>query len=264
MSAAPGLAALQDYVFPRPVPITIVRAHAHLSAAHLEDLFGPRHELNPRHELPDRRRFLCTELLTLAVGGQVLQGLPIVGPPARSTRVQLPPSTARRLGANFPLGFRADESRAGTPGMLLGPAGKVELEQGLYIPDRNLRLSPHEARAFGLSCGDRVRVVVPGPRGVFFNEVLVRVHERHKLALHIDEDEANAVLAKKGDLVYVVDETKLGLDLQVKLARPSGGRRLMTEAELQRILRTQGRVRIPAGVILTPSARDLARRLKLS
>ncbi len=256
------LLALQDYVFHRPVPVGVSNRHVHLSDADIALLFGPGHVLTHRRDITQRGQFSCQEVVTVATAAGVLRDVRVMGPSRPRSQVELAPTDARALELRAPL--RASGDTDDTPGcFLIGPQGSVDLAAGVLIPERHLHMSPRDAAFFGVAQGDRLRVAVPGQRGGVLADVLVRVHERFVLELHLDTDEAGALLARNGDLIYVVDEEKLGVDLNLRLARPPGGRRLMTESELQRIVRTEGRVRIPHGVILTPSALDLARRLKL-
>ncbi len=52
--------------------------------------------------------------------------------------------------------------------------------------------------------GDIVKVKFDGPRGVTFDNVLVRAGEKHYLDLHIDTDEANAANLKNGQEVELI------------------------------------------------------------
>ena len=263
--SSPPLAALHDYVHPRPVPIGIMPAQARLTRADFEQLFGPGTEAEKLRPLPQKGHFIARQQIAIHVAGRILEGLPVCCPWVERSRIEIPASRARQLGIRVPVALLegAETASDGVECLLLGPTGTLQLRAGLSIPQRHLHLSPTDARAFHLADGERTRVVVPGVRGAIFNDVLVRVSEQAVLELHIDEDEANALLACNGDLSYVINEQRLGLDLNLRLARPAAGGRLMTERDLRDTLRKQGRVRIPKGVLLTPSACDLARRLKL-
>ena len=261
-NAPPTLLALQDYVFHRPVPVGVSNRHVHLCDADISRLFGPRHLLSKRRDIVQKGKFSCQEVVTVATSAGVLRDVRVMGPSRARTQVELAPSDARELGLRAPLRPSGDTNdSAGC--VLIGPKGSIDLAAGVLIPERHLHMSPRDTAFFGVAQGDRLRVAVPGRRGGLLADVLVRVHERFVLELHLDTDEAGALLARNGDLTYVVDDERLGVDLNLRLARPPGGRRLMTESELRRVVRTEGRVRIPHGVLLTPSARDLARRLKL-
>ena len=61
-----------------------------------------------------------------------------------------------------------------------------------------------EAKEYGLEDKDVVRVKVSGVRGLVFENVLVRVGERHKLEMHVDIEEGNAAGIKNGDIVEII------------------------------------------------------------
>jgi hypothetical protein len=136
---------------------------------------------------------------------------------------------------------------------LVGPAGRIELERGVIVAARHLHLSPDDARRWGLRNGDRLDVRCgAGPRQTTFHDVLVRSGEGHATELHLDSDEANAASVKSGDLVEIVRWR----------ASPGGGRRpLITERDVIRLAREGAQ--LPADGMLTPSARDRARALRL-
>ena len=53
-------------------------------------------------------------------------------------------------------------------------------------------MTPDDARRFGVSDGDHVKVRVNSQRPVRFEDVVIRVSPKFSLAMHIDFDEANA------------------------------------------------------------------------
>ncbi len=86
----------------------------------------------------------------------------------------------------------------GTPGCtLIGPAGEVVLDHGVIVAKRHIHMTPEDARAFGVVNGQIVKVEVEQETGrkVIFGDTVVRVSNKYALAMHIDTDEANAVLA---------------------------------------------------------------------
>lgn len=63
-----------------------------------------------------------------------------------------------------------------------------------------------DAAAFGLSDKQVVSVRVNSPeRSLVFGDVVVRVSDSYALAMHIDTDEANAVLAPAGTMGEILD-----------------------------------------------------------
>ena len=99
---------------------------------------------------------------------------------------------ARTLGV--PAVVRESGDLAGSPAIkLVGPAGEVELSEGCIVAKRHIHMTPIDAKEFGVSNGEIVKVEVNNPgRSLIFGDVVVRVREDFALAMHIDTDESNA------------------------------------------------------------------------
>ena len=61
-----------------------------------------------------------------------------------------------------------------------------------------------DAEEFGVKDNDIVRIKVGGPRGLTFDQVLVRVSDKFNLEMHVDIEEGNACGVKNGDLVELI------------------------------------------------------------
>jgi len=79
------------------------------------------------------------------------------------------------------------------PITLEGPAGTINLKEGLICARRHVHMHPDDAKHFGVTDKDQVSIsVVGGERDLTFGDVLIRVNEQYRLEMHIDTDEANA------------------------------------------------------------------------
>jgi putative phosphotransacetylase len=182
-----------------------------------------------------------------------IDGVRVVGPARAATQVELARSDARRLGVDPPVAASGD-LRTSIGGVTLhGSAGLVRLQSGVIVAGRHLHLSDTDARAWGFADGDLLDVRSgSGSRSATLHGVLVRAGPRYATELHLDVDEANALAVKTGDRATIV-AWKTGAARR---------RRLITERELTDLAR-RGEP-IPAGALLTPSARDRARALGLT
>ncbi|MCG4735133.1 propanediol utilization protein, partial [Casaltella massiliensis] len=62
----------------------------------------------------------------------------------------------------------------GTPGVkLVGPAGEVELTEGVIVASRHIHMSLDDAAKFGVKDKQIVKVRTFGPRSIVFENVLV-------------------------------------------------------------------------------------------
>ena len=91
-------------------------------------------------------------------------------------------------------GQYASNERVRVVGKLLGPAGEVELTEGVIAAKRHIHATTADAERMGLENGQIVSVEIPSANGrnLTFGDVVVRVSDSYALAMHIDTDEANA------------------------------------------------------------------------
>jgi propanediol utilization protein len=77
--------------------------------------------------------------------------------------------------------------------VLVGPAGVVELAEGVIRAERHVHMHHRDAERFGVKNGDRMKLRIEGTCNAVLEDLLVRADERSKLEVHIDTDEGNAV-----------------------------------------------------------------------
>ncbi len=83
--------------------------------------------------------------------------------------------------------------------------GAVYLHEGVIRANRHIHLSAEDAHYYGIKDNDEVDVRVPGPKGLTFNNVQVRVSKDFKSEMHIDTDDGNAADVVNGSLVEIVN-----------------------------------------------------------
>jgi putative phosphotransacetylase len=185
------------------VTIGLSNKHLHLSAAHIEALFGKGHKLTPTKDLRQPGQFACEEKVDIEGPKGVINGLRVLGPARPETQVELAMTDARGIGLKPPI--RESGKLEGSPGCkLTGPAGSVTLDHGVIVALRHVHLSPSEALEAGLKDKDVIRVKVGGERAVVFENVLVRAGDTHLSEFHIDTDEGNASGADSGQEVELL------------------------------------------------------------
>ena len=74
----------------------------------------------------------------------------------------------------------------------MGPKGFFEMNEGVIRALRHVHMAPEDAKFYGVSQGDFMKMKVGGPCAMTFDEMLVRVDPSFKLEVHIDTDEGNA------------------------------------------------------------------------
>ncbi len=184
------------------VTIGISNRHIHLTREHVEILFGQGHELTPLKELKQPGQYAAEETVTIVGPKGAIKGVRVLGPVRSESQVEISQTDAYKLGVKPPL--RDSGHVEDTPGIeVLGSTGRVSLARGVILAARHIHMHTSDAAALGLKDKDRVRVAVPGERGLVFENVLIRVSPEYSLEMHVDTDEANACLLKNGQQVEV-------------------------------------------------------------
>jgi len=186
----------------RAIPISPSAHHVHLTAEHVEALFGPGHSLTRRADLSQPGEFACEERVNLLGPKGRVDGVRVLCPIRRQTQVEIARTEEFKLGIDAPVRMSGDLE--GTPGVTLeGPAGRVALERGVICAMRHIHMSPREAMEFAVRDRDVVRVRIAGKRSLIFGDVVVRVSPDFRLDMHIDTDEANAAEIGPGAVGYL-------------------------------------------------------------
>jgi len=186
------------------VTVGLSNKHVHLSKEHINILFGEGHELTSIKDLSQPGQFACDEKVDLVGPKRTIKGVRILGPARKESQVEISLSDGFTLGLKE-LPVRDSGKTEGTPGVkLVGPNGEVELEKGVIAASRHIHMHTSDAEKYGVKDKDIVSVKVGGPRGLIFDNVLIRVHEEYALDMHIDVEEGNAAGLANGDAVEVI------------------------------------------------------------
>lgn len=173
------------------VKVEISARHVHLCQDDLEKLFGAGYELKKIKNLSQEGEFAAEETVTLVGPKRKGENLRVVGPVRSATQVELAYTDAFSLGINAPL--RLSGNVAGSAGAkLIGPAGEVELKEGVIVAKRHLHINQKEADELNLKNNDIVKVKIGGERELIFDNVIVRIKPNFRMSVHLDTDEANA------------------------------------------------------------------------
>ena len=168
--------------------------HVHLTAEHIEILFGKGATLTHKKDLSQPGQFACEERVTLEGPKKSIANVIILGPARPATQVEVSFTDARTLGINAPVRESGDVAGS-APLKIVGPCGSVELAEGVIAAMRHIHITPEDAEALGVADKEIVSVKLDTPRSLVFGDVVVRVSASYATAMHIDTDEANAAAA---------------------------------------------------------------------
>lgn len=185
------------------VPAASSARHVHLCERDVNILFGTGYQLTSFKALSQPDQYACEEKIKIIGARGEIGGVRILGPARKQTQVEISVTDSFKLGIKPVVRMSGDI--AGTPGAkIVGPAGELDLHEGVIVSARHLHISNEQARTYGLKSGDIVSLKKSGERETTFGNVVVRSGAKHSLEAHFDTDEANAVLLKNGDLLEIV------------------------------------------------------------
>ena len=181
--------------------VSISARHCHLTDEHVRALFG-RDSLTPMRDLY-QDGFYAAEETVMLVGPRrrMLPNVRVLGPTRPHSQIELALTDAISLGIEAPVRISGDVE--GTPGcVLVGPAGAVELPQGVIRAARHVHMNHQHTRQYGVQNGDamKLRVESAGCTTVF-EDLIVRADDGIKLEVHIDTDEGNACFLDRAEKV---------------------------------------------------------------
>ena len=151
--------------------------HVHLSAEHIETLFGKGHTLTHKKDLSQPGQFACEERVTVVGPKKSIAGVSILGPARPATQVELSLTDARSIGVDAPIRESGDIAGSGAC-KIIGPEGEVEIAEGVIAAKRHIHLTPEAAKEMNVSDKEIVSVKIDSDgRSAILGDVVVRVSE---------------------------------------------------------------------------------------
>lgn len=176
--------------------VGVSNRHVHLSKDVWEKLFGSE-EIKVRNYLNQPGQFASCSIVDIMVNGKILEHLRVVGPLRDYNQVEISMSDAKLFGVCPPR--RQSGDLDGSLGVcLIGPNGRVKLDEGLILADCHVHLDRDNANKLGFNNYDLV--------GIFKDDIKVmdakvKITEDAFVELHIDRDEENLYDLHNGDVV---------------------------------------------------------------
>jgi propanediol utilization protein len=172
--------------------VSISARHCHLTDEHVEILFGPGRKLTPEKNLYQDGFYAAAEtVMVVGPRKRMLPSVRVLGPTRPASQVELAFTDAISLGIDVPV--RASGKITGTPGcVLVGPAGVVDLKEGVIRAERHVHMNLEHAAYYGVKNGDRMSLRIESSCSLVLEDLLVRADATSKLEVHLDTDEGNA------------------------------------------------------------------------
>lgn len=166
--------------------------HIHLNEEQFKILFGEDATLEVRAPLSQPGQYVSTSRLDVVGPKKTIPGVSILGPFRKSAQVEVSATDCRTLGVK-PVIRESGDTAGSEPITLVGPCGKVELNEGCIVAKRHIHMTTKDAEELGVTNGEIVKLEInTAERSLIFGDVVVRVRDDFALACHIDTDESNA------------------------------------------------------------------------
>ncbi|MNW52979.1 Phosphate propanoyltransferase [compost metagenome] len=188
----------------KTVPVGVSARHIHLTQEHIEALFGKGYQLTEFKPLSQPGQFAANETVAVIGSKGQFDKVRILGPARPASQLEISRTDSFAIGVKAPV--RESGKIDGTPGITLkGPAGEVELQEGVIVAARHIHFHTSDAEKWGIKDKDLLKVRLGGERGLVLENVIARVSDNFALDMHIDTDEANAAGANNGDTAEIVE-----------------------------------------------------------
>ncbi|MCS7185178.1 MAG: PduL/EutD family phosphate acyltransferase, partial [bacterium] len=95
-----------------------------------------------------------------------------------------------------------------SPITIIGPKGRLDLQQGCIIALRHIHFSIEDAEKLGINDKDYVKILAGKNKGrtTIFSDVFCRVGKEYATECHLDIDEANAANVDNNDYIYIIEK----------------------------------------------------------
>jgi len=180
------------------IPIAISGRHCHLTQDTFEKLFGKGATPTEYRPLSQPGQFACEERINLIGPRDRIDGVRLLGPLRGVDQIEISRTDEFKLGVDAPV-RDSGKVQGSAPITVEGPAGTVQLSEGLICARRHIHMHSKDAETFNVKDKDEVSIaIVGGERDLVFGDVLIRVKDSYALEMHIDTDEANAAELGRG------------------------------------------------------------------
>jgi len=182
------------------IKVGISNKHVHLTKEVYEQLFNE--PLEKAKDLNQVGEFASNQFVDLKTEQGIISHVRIVGPLRKYNQVELCQSDAYRLGLKPPVRRSGDLANSSSI-TLIGPKGEIKLDNVCILAERHVHMNTKELEKYGVKDGQLVQIVVPGSRRAIL-DAHIKASDNGYMELHIDRDEANALLLENDQEVTLV------------------------------------------------------------
>lgn len=183
------------------VTVGISNRHVHLNEKDYKLLFGDT-PLEVRNELSQPGMFASTLTVSITGRKRTIDNVRVLGPLRSYTQVEVSRTDSYTLGVNPPVRDSGDLADADEI-TITGPLGSIT-RKACIIATRHIHVNDEIRKEHGLVGIDKVSVRKVGEKGAILNDVHLKDMELSYFELHLDTDDANALLLNQGDELEII------------------------------------------------------------
>ena len=173
------------------IPVEISARHIHLSKKDFEKLFGKNKNLTPLKKISQPKQFASKEVIELINKKNKIKNTRIIGPFREKSQIEISLTDAYNLKLKPLPKIKLSGNLTGTCKVLVkGP--KTNIKIPCIIAKRHLHASEEEAKKLKVKNNQKISIKVKSEREITFHNIITRISNKYKLALHFDTDEGNA------------------------------------------------------------------------
>lgn len=184
------------------IKIGVSNRHVHLTKETYERLFHePMEKIRDLHQIGE---FASNRKVTLKSEKGLIENVRVVGPIREYDQVEISKSDAYLLGLNPPI-RKSGDIKNSEDIILVGEKGKVNLKSVCILAERHVHINTKDCEKYGVQDNDLVKVKVDGERSAIL-DAHIKASDNGFFEMHIDRDEANALLLNNDDEVTLIIE----------------------------------------------------------
>ena len=183
------------------VSVGVSNRHVHLCEEDYKILFG-NEDLTVKSYLNQPGEFASNSVVTIKGEKGMIEKVRVLGPLREYSQVEISRTDSYKLGVKPPIrtsGFLDDASEI----TVIGPNGSIT-KNICIIANRHIHVDKDILKAKGLDGVREVSVLIENEKGGIMNHVYLKETPHAYFEMHIDTDDANALMLKQNDEVEII------------------------------------------------------------
>ena len=183
------------------VIVGISNRHVHLTEEDYKLLFGDT-PFEVRNELKQPGMFASTLTVSITGSKRTIDNVRVLGPCRSYTQVEVSRTDAFNLGVNPPVRNSGDLADA-VEITITGPKGSIT-RNACIIATRHIHVNDEIRKEHNLVGIEKVSIRKKGEKGATLDDVYLKDNPASFFELHLDTDDANALLLNQEDELEII------------------------------------------------------------